>query len=85
MRLRWPRAETPSYYITMGFNEDLSEATKLAIREAIDFLTGEKHLSRDEAYMLSSVGVDFCITQLVDGNKGVHAMIPKSIFVGSQR
>jgi acetamidase/formamidase len=30
--------------------------------------------------MLASVAVDFCITQLVDGNKGVHAMIPKKIF-----
>ncbi len=85
MRLKWPRAETPAYYISMGFHEDLTEATKIAIHEAIDFLVNEKHLSRDEAYMLSSVAVDFCVTQLVDGNKGVHAMIPKSIFVRSQR
>ena len=85
MRLRWPRAETPAYYISMGFHEDLTEATKIAIREAIDFLMSEKHLSRDEAYMLASVAVDFCVTQLVDGNKGVHAMIPKNIFVRSQR
>ena len=80
MHLRWPRAETPTHYITMGLHEDLTEATKMAIREAIDFLVSEKHLSRDDAYMLSSVAADFCITQLVDGNKGVHAMIPKSIF-----
>ncbi|HTA70925.1 MAG TPA: acetamidase/formamidase family protein [Bryobacteraceae bacterium] len=85
MRLKWPRAETPAYYISMGFHEDLTEATRIAIHEAIDFLVNEKHLSRDEAYMLASVGVDFCVTQLVDGNKGVHAMIPKSIFVRSQR
>jgi acetamidase/formamidase len=32
--------------------------------------------------MLASVAVDFNITQLVDGNKGVHAMIPKNIFTG---
>jgi acetamidase/formamidase len=82
MHLKWPRAETPTHYIAMGLHEDLTEATKLAIREAIDFLVSEKHLSRDDAYMLASVAVDFDITQLVDGNKGVHAMIPKSIFVG---
>jgi len=82
MRIRWPRAETPTHYIAMGLNEDLSEATKLAIREALDFLVVEKHMSREDAYMLASVAVDFSITQLVDGNKGVHAMIPKSIFVG---
>ena len=82
LHLKWPRAETPTHYITMGLDEDLTVATKLAIREAIDFLVEEKHLSRDDAYMLASVAVDFNITQLVDGNKGVHAMIPKSIFVG---
>lgn len=80
IHLLWPRAETPTHYITMGFHEDLTEATKLAIRETIDFLTAEKHLSRDDAYMLTSIGIDLVITQLVDGNKGVHAMIPKSIF-----
>ncbi len=82
MHLKWPRAETPTHFITMGLHEDLTEATKLAIREAVDFLVTEKHLSRDDAYMLASVAVDFDITQLVDGNKGVHAMIPKSIFTG---
>jgi len=80
MHLKWPRAETPTHYITMGLHEDLNEATKLAVREAIDFLASEKHMSREDAYMLASVAVDFCITQLVDGNKGVHAMIPKQIF-----
>ncbi|HYM59365.1 MAG TPA: acetamidase/formamidase family protein [Thermoanaerobaculia bacterium] len=80
MHLKWPRAETPTHYITMGLNEDLTEATKLALREMIDFLVTEKHLTRDDAYMLSSIAADLDITELVDGNKGVHAMIPKSIF-----
>jgi acetamidase/formamidase len=80
LHFKWPRAETPTRYITMGINEDLTEATKGAVREMIDFLQTEKKLSRDDAYMLSSVAADLCITQLVDGNKGVHASIPKSIF-----
>jgi len=82
MHLTWPRAETPTHYIAMGINEDLREAAKLAVREMIDFLVTEKHLTRDDAYQLSSVAADFDITQLVDGTKGVHAMIPKAIFVG---
>src|SRR5258706_9192993 len=73
MRLKWPRAETPTHYITMGIHEDLNEATRMAIRETIDFLVTEKHLSRDDAYMLTSTAVDLRITELVDGNKGVHA------------
>jgi acetamidase/formamidase len=80
MHLKWPRAETPTHYITMGLHEDLTEATKMALREMIDFLVSEKHLSRDDAYMLSSVAADLSITELVDGNKGVHATIAKSIF-----
>src|SRR6266849_3309041 len=80
MRLRWPRGETPTHYITMGLHEDLREATRLAVLEMIDFLVTAKHLTRDDAYMLTSSAADLAITQLVDGNKGVHAMIPKSIF-----
>ncbi|HEY3741970.1 MAG TPA: acetamidase/formamidase family protein [Bryobacteraceae bacterium] len=80
MKLKLPRAETPTHYITMGFNEDLDEAMHIASVETLDFLTTEKKLSPDDAYMLMSVGVDFHVTQVVDGNKGVHAMIPKSIF-----
>ena len=79
-KLRYPRAETPTHYISMGFSEDLNEATKLAVREMIAFLTEQKHLSHDDAYMLTSVAGDVDITQLVDGNKGVHVMIPKNIF-----
>jgi acetamidase/formamidase len=83
MHLRWPRAETPTHFITMGLHEDLTEAAKMALREMIDFLVTEKHLSRDDAYMLSSVAADLSITELVDGNKGVHAMIAKRIFVSA--
>ena len=85
LHLNWPRAETPTHYIAMGINEDLREAAKLAVREAIDFLVTEKHLTRDDAYQLASVAADFDITQLVDGTKGVHAMIPKAIFVRSSQ
>jgi acetamidase/formamidase len=85
LRLRWPRAETPSHYITMGLHENLEEATKMALREMLDFLTGQKNLSRDDAYMLCSVAGDLDITQLVDGNKGVHAMMPKAIFAPAER
>lgn len=80
LKLRWPRAETPTHYIVMGLDQDLAKATKLAVREAIDFLVTHQELSPDDAYMLTSLAVDFCITQLVDGTLGVHGMIPKAIF-----
>ena len=80
LHLKAPRGETPAHFIAMGLNPDLTEALKMAVREAIDFLVTEKHLSREDAYMLCSTAVDFNVTQAVDGTKGVHAMIPKSIF-----
>jgi acetamidase/formamidase len=82
--LVWPRAETPTHYISMGFSKDLKEATELALRDMIAFLVEEKHLSRDDAYMLASTAVDMEITQLVDGNVGVHAMCPKKIFTAAR-
>jgi len=80
MPLRWPRAETPTHYIAMGLHTDLDEAAKLATRELIDFLVAEKKMSRDDAYVLCSIAADLHVTQLVDGTKGVHAMLAKSIF-----
>jgi acetamidase/formamidase len=78
--IKWPRAETPTHFITMGLNTDLNEAARMAAREMIDFLVTEKGLARDDAYMLCSQAVDLRVTQVVDGVKGIHAMIAKSIF-----
>jgi acetamidase/formamidase len=81
MSLEWPRGETATHWIAMGFDPDLTEATRICIREAVKLLQ-EKGLSEGEAYRLTSLAVDLRITELVDGNVGVHAMIPKGIFVG---
>jgi acetamidase/formamidase len=76
----YPRAETPDAYIAMGFDDDLAIATRKAVRNMVDFLVAEKHLSKDDAYMLVSVAGDLHITEMVDSNKGVHVMLPKAIF-----
>src|SRR5262249_9495068 len=57
-RLRWPRAETPTEFIAMGLHEDLDEATRLATREMVEFLVAQKHLSRDDAYVLCSLAMN---------------------------
>ncbi len=80
MKLRWPRAETPTHYITIGLHEDLDEAARRATKEMIDYLVTERGLSSDDAYMLTSAAVDLHVTQVVDHVKGVHAMLPKAIF-----
>ncbi len=80
MHLQWPRAETPTHYIAMGIDKDLMQATKLAVRQAIELLVQVKGMSREDAYQLVSVAGDVDVTQLVDGPVGVHVMIPKAIF-----
>src|SRR5437868_1485415 len=83
-RLLWPRAETPDYYIAMGFDEDLKTATEMAVRNMITFLSEQNptlpHMTRDDAYALVSVACDVNITQLVDTKSGVHVMCPKNLF-----
>ncbi|HEY2359004.1 MAG TPA: acetamidase/formamidase family protein [Phenylobacterium sp.] len=76
----YPRAETPTHYIAMGFDDDLSIAAHKAVREMVDFLVATKGMTRDDAYMLVSVAGDADITEVVDRNKGVHVMMPKAIF-----
>jgi acetamidase/formamidase len=81
LKLTWPRAETPSDYISMATDPDLAVATKTAIQEMIDFLVGERRLTRHEAYQLVSIAGNVAVTQLVDKpNVGVHVRLPKSIF-----
>jgi acetamidase/formamidase len=82
MKLEWPRIETATHWIATGFDEDLNEAMKIATREAVNFLAGQKMvaLSRDEAYALTSMVGDCRVSQVVDIRKGVHCMIPKAIF-----
>jgi acetamidase/formamidase len=75
-----PRAETPTHYITMGLHPDLDRAAEMATREMIDFLVDEKGMERGNAYILCSLAMDLSVTQLVDGTKGIHAKIAKSIF-----
>jgi acetamidase/formamidase len=78
--LKGPRAETATHYMTIGLNVDLDEAARSATSDMLDFLVATKGLSRDDAYMLASASMDLIVTQAVDGTKGVHAMLPKSIF-----
>lgn len=76
----WPRAETPTHYVLMGFNEDLDLAMKQALRQTIDFITARSTLTRVQAYQFCSLAVDFRVTQTVNGEKGVHALLRKGLL-----
>jgi acetamidase/formamidase len=81
----WPFAETPTHWIAIGTHRDLAQAFRIALSNAMDFLSRKAGLSRLDAYGLASLALSFRITQVVDINQGVHAMIPKNIFAEDLR
>jgi acetamidase/formamidase len=82
MKLTWPFIETRTHWISTGFHEDLNVAMVNAVREAVEWLANQKMvpMNRYEAYGLVSMVGDCRVSQVVDVRKGVHCMIPKSIF-----
>jgi acetamidase/formamidase len=81
MRLVWPRAETPTDFISMAADQDLTVATTLAIQEMVDFLADTKGLTKHQAYQLVSIAGNVAVTQLVDKpNVGAHVKMPKNVF-----
>jgi acetamidase/formamidase len=78
--LNFPRAITPTHYISMGMDVDLDDAAKQALRNMIKWLTEIKPWTAEEAYVFCSLACDLHVTQLVDGNKGIHAMVSRSII-----
>ena len=75
-----PRALTATHYITVGLDADLDDAAKQALREMIKLLGEIAGLSREDAYMFCSIACDLRVTQIVDGNKGIHAMVRRDLF-----
>ena len=78
--LRYPRAETPTHFISMGLHESMDQAMKTAVREMIAFICARTSLSREQAYQFCSLAVDFRVTQSVNGEKGVHGMLRKGLL-----
>jgi acetamidase/formamidase len=76
-RMEWPQAETATHVITMAFDPDLDVCVTIALREMIALICARTGLSREDAYTLCSLAADLRITQVVNGNKGVHAMLEK--------
>ncbi|MCR9073702.1 MAG: acetamidase/formamidase family protein [Alphaproteobacteria bacterium] len=74
----YPHAETPDARITMGMSSDLDDAASHALRQMIDWIVDTTNLSRSQAFMLMSLAADVRVTQLVNQEKGIHVVLPKS-------
>ena len=77
LKFDWPRIETKTHWITMGTDTSLVVATKTAIGNMVKLLVESKGITQIQAYQAASMAADLHITQLVDGNVGVHMMIAK--------
>jgi acetamidase/formamidase len=79
----YPRAETPTHYMTMGMDPDLDQCVVMALRDMIRLLGEVAGLSREDAYTLCSLAADLRVTQTVNGAKGIHCMILKTAVHGA--
>ena len=75
-----PLVQTADEWIVHGFGDDLDGAMHAAAHHMLEFLTAGRGLSRQDAYSLMSVAVDFAVTQVVNGTKGVHARLARHIL-----
>lgn len=80
MALEWPLAETSTHMITMAFDPDLDDCVVIALRQMIDMIVARTVLTRAEAYALCSLAADLRVTQVVNGNKGIHVMLAKEVL-----
>jgi acetamidase/formamidase len=76
MNLKMPLAKTPAGWITFGFNEDLDLAAAQALNGMVEFIQELHKIEKAEALALASLVVDLRVTQVVNGAKGVHAVLP---------
>jgi acetamidase/formamidase len=77
LKFTYPRAETPTHYITMAMDPDLDRCAEGALRDMIRLIGEKAGLSKEDAYTLCSLAADLRVTQTVNGSKGIHCMLAK--------
>jgi len=76
-KLDMPRIETPTHWITMGYDNDLNLAWNQALAQTLKFLGETRKVSGDAAgYLLADVS-DCRVSQVVNIKKGIHCLTPK--------
>jgi acetamidase/formamidase len=75
MNISGPRARTPAAWVTMGFAESLDEAAARAMAGMLDVMSERHALDRVHALALASAVVSLRVTQVVNGVRGVHAVL----------
>jgi len=81
LKLKVPRIETPTHYVTIGIHDDLDGAMRVATLEAQEFLKEKEGMDFFASYSFISLGADFCITRALKPGQMIHVLIPKSYFL----
>lgn len=75
--LTWPRIETPTHWITMGYDRDLNKALDILDEETMKFLSESRSLKGTEAREFMAKYGDCRISEVVNQLRGVYCMLPK--------
>lgn len=76
--LTWPRAETKSDWIAVGYDKDLNKAFDILKEETIKLIMDERHVTRDQAQKVMLSTWNCPIAEVVNGVQGVYCMVPKN-------
>lgn len=74
--LTTPRIHSSKGWMTLGFHENLHEASYIAVDAMLDLMGEQYQLSRPQAIALASLVVDVRVTQIANGVLGAHAVLP---------
>jgi acetamidase/formamidase len=75
LHLQTPQARIKNAWITLGFHEDLHEASLIALEAMLAIMQDRYNLSRPQALALASLVVDLRVTQIANGVLGIHALL----------
>src|SRR5262249_12022894 len=78
--LDWPLAATREHLMTMAFHEDLDDAARIAMRTMIGLLERIYAMDFHDAYRFCSIAADMRVTQFVNGNRGIHVLLARSLL-----
>ena len=77
-KLEWPRIETPTHWITVGYDQKLNNAWVLLQAETKKFLAESRKVNEAEAQRIMIRQWDCRISEVVNVVKGTYCMNPKS-------
>lgn len=75
--LEWPRVETPTAWITIGYDRDLNKALDLLKSETVKFIVEQRKVSRAQAEKIMLETWNCPISEVVNVVKGTYCMVPK--------